>query len=176
MNKPTADVCGHVNHSSQCWSAKSLFSRSIARLLNPCMLLLKSPVFSADLINKNTQPGQAAAENPTRLCTSTKTRPSLKIMPWIELLGQLCYQFIMEFLFNVIKKTWLLPPDRTDAKNTYKRQAKFINTKKFAHVTSFCIGHLLGIQNKWKSLTQLECLCSDTEETPPFTAEPFLWT
>lgn len=29
-----------------------------------------------------------------------------------------CYQFIMEFLLRVMKKTWLLPPDLTDAKNT----------------------------------------------------------
>lgn len=28
------------------------------------------------------------------------------------------YQFIMEFLLRVMKNTWLLPPDRTDAKNT----------------------------------------------------------
>ena len=29
-----------------------------------------------------------------------------------------CYQFIMEFLLRVMKNTWLLPPDLTDAKNT----------------------------------------------------------
>lgn len=28
------------------------------------------------------------------------------------------YQFIMELRFSVIKKTWLLPPERTEAKNT----------------------------------------------------------
>lgn len=32
------------------------------------------------------------------------------------------YQFIMEFLFKVMKKTWLLPPDRTEAKNTCRRR------------------------------------------------------
>lgn len=29
------------------------------------------------------------------------------------------HQFMMQFLFNVMKYTWLLPPDRTDAKNTW---------------------------------------------------------
>lgn len=28
------------------------------------------------------------------------------------------YQFIMELLFRVMKKTWLLPPERTEAKKT----------------------------------------------------------
>ena len=32
------------------------------------------------------------------------------------------YQFIMEFLFRVIKKTWLLPPERTEAKKTWRRE------------------------------------------------------
>lgn len=32
------------------------------------------------------------------------------------------YQFIMEFLFKVMKKTWLLPPDRTEAKNTCDKE------------------------------------------------------
>lgn len=34
------------------------------------------------------------------------------------------YQFIMEFLFKVMKKTWLLPPDRTEAKNTCKTEER----------------------------------------------------
>lgn len=29
------------------------------------------------------------------------------------------HQFMMQFLFKVMKYTWLLPPDRTDAKNTW---------------------------------------------------------
>lgn len=32
------------------------------------------------------------------------------------------YQFIMEFLFKVMKKTWLLPPDLTEAKNTCEKE------------------------------------------------------
>ena len=32
------------------------------------------------------------------------------------------YQFIMELLLRVMKKTWLLPPERTDAKNTCWRE------------------------------------------------------
>ncbi len=32
------------------------------------------------------------------------------------------YQFIMEFLFKVMKKTWLLPPDLTEAKNTCDKE------------------------------------------------------
>lgn len=32
------------------------------------------------------------------------------------------YQFIMELLLRVMKKTWLLPPERTEAKNTCREQ------------------------------------------------------
>lgn len=32
--------------------------------------------------------------------------------------GRSHHQFIIEFLLRVMKKTWLLPPERTDAKNT----------------------------------------------------------
>lgn len=32
--------------------------------------------------------------------------------------GRSYHQFIIEFLLRVMKKTWLLPPERTDAKNT----------------------------------------------------------
>lgn len=31
------------------------------------------------------------------------------------------HQFMMQFLFRVMKYTWLLPPERTDAKNTCGR-------------------------------------------------------
>lgn len=32
------------------------------------------------------------------------------------------HQFIIEFLLRVMKKTWLLPPERTDAKNTWSER------------------------------------------------------
>lgn len=34
------------------------------------------------------------------------------------------YQFIMEFLFKVMKKTWLLPPDLTEAKKTCQERTE----------------------------------------------------
>ncbi|TKS87364.1 hypothetical protein D9C73_021488 [Collichthys lucidus] len=33
-----------------------------------------------------------------------------------------CYQFIMELLLRVMKKTWLLPPERTEAKKTCRNK------------------------------------------------------
>lgn len=38
--------------------------------------------------------------------------------------GRSHHQFIMEFLLRVMKKTWLLPPERTDAKNTWRENIR----------------------------------------------------
>lgn len=50
------------------------------------------------------------------------------------------YQFIMEFLFKVMKKTWLLPPDLTEAKNTCRKESRryYVHTKEHA-VTIYCL-------------------------------------
>lgn len=41
------------------------------------------------------------------------------------------YQFIMEFLFKVMKKTWLLPPDLTEAKNTCRKESRRRNGRHY---------------------------------------------
>lgn len=54
------------------------------------------------------------------------------------------HQFMMQFLFRVMKYTWLLPPERTDAKNT-------CGTTRVS-----------GLQGRWHSWVQLLSVISLT--------------
>lgn len=55
--------------------------------------------------------------------------------------GWRCYQFIMELLFRVMKKTWLLPPERTEAKNTWKNGASTLHQDRPGNLASRQIYH-----------------------------------
>lgn len=64
-------------------------------------------------------------ESCSHLCACVWWELRMHFRLWIPL-GPTCWpeqlllhQFMMQFLFKVMKYTWLLPPDRTDAKNTW---------------------------------------------------------
>ena len=46
------------------------------------------------------------------------------------------HQFMMQFLLRVMKYTWLLPPDRTEAKNTW-RDNGHTNTHKLMNTSAW---------------------------------------
>lgn len=69
------------------------------------------------------------------------------------------YQFIMEFLFKVMKKTWLLPPDRTEAKNTLS----FLSDRNFSRCARLCMK------------TPSRCPVSTERISMAFSPQPMIW-
>ena len=69
-------------------------------------------------------------------------------LPQWRQLGQELHQFIMEFLLRVIKNTWLLPPERTEAKNTCREKESITVSR--GSLKSLTAKHQ-GSQ-KWKGL------------------------
>lgn len=62
------------------------------------------------------------------------------------------YQFIMEFLFKVMKKTWLLPPDLTEAKNTCEKEkspngGRLLFKASLSHQRAHCYNLLLCVRD-----------------------------
>lgn len=74
------------------------------------------------------------------------------------------YQFIMEFLFKVMKKTWLLPPDRTEAKKTCQQNRRQTDVS-VTHSDPFRASHLpkvFGVDTETPHVPEIN---TDTTET-----------